>query len=52
MENVQGDTGLLGLRLFVIQESMGRVKEGVIFISHPQTMDEQISTPSSFFATL
>lgn len=52
MENVQGDTGLFGLRLLVIQKSMGRVMGHFIFIPNPNTMDEQIPTTSTFFATL
>ena len=52
MENVQGDTRLFGLRLLVIQKSMGRVMGGFIFIQNPHTMDEQIPTTSIFFAAL
>ena len=40
MENVRSDTGLFGLRLLVIQKSMGRVMGCFIFILNPNTMDE------------
>lgn len=40
MKNVQGDTGLFGLRLLVIQKSMGWVMGCFIFILNPNTMDE------------
>ena len=48
MENVRSDTGLFGLRLLVIQKSMGRVMGCFIFILNPHTMDEQIPTTSIF----
>ena len=39
MKNVQVDTRLFGLRLLVIQKSMGRVMECFIFILNPHSMD-------------
>ena len=49
MENVQGDTGLFGLRLLVIQKSMGQVMGCFIFILSPHTMEWADSYHLNFF---